>query len=192
MAEYIQISGKNDIYIGPSDYEVALLYKLGEQLDDTVIEIQDFTIDVPGDRNGGPQGPPIEKQMLGQIGRCQLNLSRFDPSVLQLIEQRRTFATPGKIIQAEIGSLMLLTRAWRVLFKPVKDNDPGTDATIQAYDNIDPYVRNFVCCVLGSPVVLSQGTKYSTLRMTFEAHRAPTGHDKADVIWDRDETGIPT
>lgn len=191
MSEYIQITGKNDIYIGDSDYSgTPTIYKVGEQEDDTRLEVRTFTIDVPGDRHGGPQGPPIERQRLGQIAMGTMNLSRFDPSVLQLILQHRTFATNGKILQSEIGSLTFLERAFRILIKPVRSNDPGTDATITAYDNVDPYVWNFVCCDISNPITLAQGTKYARFQFSFEAHRAPEGHNKEYILWDRDTAGL--
>lgn len=191
MAEYIQVSGKCDIYIGDSDYEgTPVLTKLGEQLDDTRIEIQQYFHDVPGDRHGGPQGPPIERQILGKVARCVLNLSRFDPALYLQLLQHRAFADNGEIADAEVGSLVLLERAFRLLIKPAKNN--ALAANHPTYPNVDPFIWNFTCCNISVPISMNQGTKFSALQLVMEAHRAPEGHNKAGILWDRDTTGIPT
>lgn len=189
--EYIQVAGKSNIHIGDSDYssggsgdDVALA-KLGEQMDDTVLEVQRFKHNVPGDRHGGPQGPPIEIQDLGVLVRGTLNLSRFDPDLMADLQGQNVNATIGKVESSEVGTLLLLENAYRIVIEPMKDNT--SDAL-----SYDPFFYNFVCCVIASPVVVNQGTKFSTLRLTFEAHRAPDGHDKAGFVWDRDDMGLPT
>lgn len=184
MAEYIQIAGKSNIYVGFADAP-ASLFKLGEQLDETRLEFQQYMHDVPGDRHGGPQGPPIERQILGGLFRGVFNLSRWNPDLLPDIHGHNVYAVHGAIADSEIGTLLFRDNYFRFLISPAKDN---TSAEL----TYDPFVYNFVCCSITTPIVIGQGTKFSTLQFSFEAHRAPEGHPQAGVIWNRDDTGEST
>lgn len=196
--EYIQIAGKSNIYIGfPSDSYAALV-KVGEQINDTQLAVQHVYHKVPGDRHGGPEGPEIERQLLGKIVTGELNLSRWDQEVRRKIERANAMANDGALAQSEIGSLILRDRSYRILVDPTRTNAIAlTEAGAGAVDGDDYFVRNFVCCTIDTPIACGQGTKFSMLRFSFTAHRAPDGHALAPsdpnegLIWNRDRTGIP-
>lgn len=194
MASYIQVAGKSSLLIGFPDDDYATLDVLGEQMDDTQISVQPIFHDVPGDAQGGPQGKPIEKQLLGYDVRGQFNLSKWDPAV---VRQIRKFAmtADGKISDAEIGSLMLRDRSLRIYIYPSKSNPIPVGAQDAGEDY---YAWNFPCCLVTSPIETGQGTKFSACRFSFEAFRVPDGHTLAPtdptegLIWDKDDTGVAT
>jgi hypothetical protein len=195
MAEYIQVAGKSNLYIGFPSNSYATLVKIGEQIDETRLTVQKFLHDVPGDRHGGPQGPPIEKQQLGMMVRGQFSLSRWDPVVRRLIEAHNVNATEGKMTDAEIGSLLLRDRSFRICIAPSKPN-PIPFGEIDA--GKDWFYRNFPCAIITDPIECGQGTKFSVLSFGFEAHRVPEGHPYAlafssnvGVVYDRNSQYVP-
>lgn len=197
--EYIQVAGKSDLYLAvmgsgsagtniqqnPANFtpgEFGDLIKIGEQMDDTKIQVQGYFHDVFGDRHGGPQGPPIERQMLGQIARVQFSLSRWSHEVRAMIQQHNVFATDGAVQDSEVGALMFRDRCFRLLIKNSREN--------YSQSGDDPFTYNFVCATLSTPVDCGQGSKHSILQFSMEAHRAPEGHPNAGVLWNRDIEGL--
>jgi hypothetical protein len=195
--EYIQVAGKSDIYLGFPGDSYATVIKAGEQLDETRIEIAQIFHDVHGDRNGGPQGPPIERQFLGETVTCQFNMSRWSTEVHRLLLQHGVMATQGRIQDSEVGALILRDRSFRVAIVPSRSNiipqglaNAGTDA----------FFYNFPCCCIASPVATGQGTKFSLLSFTMQAYRVPEGHPitigtgnevNVGVLWNKNSTLIP-
>lgn len=195
MAEYIQIAGHSSIWIGfPEDRDSGGLYakmtEVGEQLDETQLAVQSFFHDVPGDRHGGPQGPPIERQILGQIVRGVLNLSRFDPEVRRRLHRHNAFATEGTILAAEIGSLLFRDRGFRIVIVPGKANVIPTQVPALQDAGKDYFAWNFPCVMINDAIECGQGTKFSALRFAFEAHRAPEGHPNTGVLWNREVADV--
>lgn len=203
MADYIQIAGKSEIFIGfPSD-EFATVEKIGEQINDTQLAVNPILHRVPGDAHGGPEGDGIEEQLLGFTVEGQLDLSKWDPEVKRKIERFNLLTRDGAIADSQIGALLRRDRSFRVLIYPAKSNPIGaTNAGFGAAETDDYFARNFVCCIIDKPIVLGQGTKFSQLRFSFTAHRAPAGHaiytksgavytSDQGIVWDRDLTGSP-
>jgi hypothetical protein len=196
MAEYIQVAGKSNILIGfPSDYTEMM--SVGEQMDDTKISIEQVLHDIPGDSQGGPQGDPIEQQILALRVRGQLNLSKWDPAVRRLLIQHGVMATEGSFKQSEIGALLLRDRSLRIVISPSRDTPiPAGDPD----GGKDYFYYNFPCCTVTSPIETGQGTKFSALSFQFRAWRVPEGHDLAPgtsganwrdgLIWNRDATDV--
>lgn len=152
---------------------------LGEATDMYDVQERAFYHNVPGDRNGGPQGPPIEVQDLGSIFVISFALSSFDPVEVDKIRQRAR-TTLGAIDQADIGNFLLLTGSFRICLDPTPD-----DATATAD------VRNFWCCLARDPIGYNLGTKFQEMRFQFEAHKAPPTHVKAGIIQDTDNADLP-
>lgn len=192
---YIQVAGKSDLYIGfPSDSYGTLL-KIGEQLDETRLEFENVFHDVHGDANGGPQGPPIERQFLGAAVRGQFNLSQWSPEVQRRVIAHNAMATQGKIVDSEVGALILRDRSFRICIVPSRSNVIGVGL---ANAGTDAFFYNFLCCCVSSPVATGQGTKFSLLSFSFQAYRTPAGHGlagvsdvNAGVIWNKDSTLVP-
>lgn len=174
MAEYIQIPGKHNIWIGFPGAQNAL-YKLGTSLEDNEVVVEKMYHDVHSDRHGGQQGPPIEKQFLGMMGRGQLRLSVWDPEItIQLEREGGLFASAGTVPDTAVGALVLRDRSFRLIFEATRDSTKS---------------RNFVCVLFSNFRVIAGGTKYAMATFDFEAHRAPPGHAKANIMYDADLTG---
>jgi hypothetical protein len=203
-APYIQVAGKSNILIGfPSD-DYAVCHRIGEQMDETRLSVTPIFHDVPGDSQGGPQGDPIERQILALNIRGVLNLSKWDHTIRDRIERHNLMSNEGSFADNEIGGLTLRDRSFRIVISPSRSNPiPATDPiSTEAHPDagLDYFFRNFVCCVLDSPIETGQGTKFSALQFSFRAFRAPEGHALAPsgsgasyrdgLIWNRDATGV--
>jgi hypothetical protein len=175
MADQINVSGKVSITLQFRNIAglslPAGLQKLGEQMDMTEPEHQVFLHNVPGDRNGGPEGPPIEVQYLGEIARIRCDMSRWDPTVWDFLRKLGVKASQGTITDAHVGQLILTNRAVRVILissaRPI----------------------NFPCCIVRNPYVYGMGTKFSRASVEFEAHRTPgisdqSPGDQANIFYD--------
>lgn len=195
MSSYIQVAGKSEIYLGFPDNSYASLIHVGEQMDETSLTVTKFTHDVPGDSHGGPQGPPIEKQQLGMTVSGRFQLSKWNPIAKRLIEKHGVNAVEGKMAASEIGSLVIRDRSFRIVIAPSKAN-------VIPFGNEDAgkdwFFRNFPCCVVSDPIEYGQGTKFSVLSFSFEAHRVPAGHPYAianannvGVVYNRDSNLVP-
>ena len=145
---------------------------LGESMDMVQIDHQAFSHNVPGDRHGGPQGPPIEKQYLGEIVRIQLELSRWDPAVWDILRKRQANATLGKVALTEVGKLMLESNRFRLIL------------------NSTTRPLNFPCCVVLDTFQYAMGSKFTAVSALIEAHRVPSG-GMAGVLYNSD-TGAYT
>jgi len=164
MAQGIQVSGLVTVKVVVPNGSIATL---GEQTDMTEVREQAFFHNVPGDRNGGPQGPPIEIQWLGAICVIRCDLSSWDSVVVDSLRKRAANATLGTTIQTEVGKLMLKDNGIRLILDCA--NRP----------------LNFPCCIVREPIQYGKGTKFSTMAIEFEAHKKPDG-TKAGVLFDTD------
>lgn len=142
------------------------LETLGYCLDMAEHRDQSFHHDVPGDEHGGPQGPPIDIQLLGRVSHVRCELSKYDRTIEQKIRARlrsEGAANAGIVDTADIGALMIQdSKTFRVLLSNA--NDP----------------RNFPICLVREPIEVGAGTKFSSLILEFEAHR----NQSTGVIWD--------
>jgi hypothetical protein len=205
--EYIVVAGKIDIFLafpvaayaapfwpfsptrgaapanGTDAY--ATLWKLGELEDDVEPTVTDFTLPVPGDRNGGSAGAPIEKQSFASAENFSLTLSRWDKDVYQLLKSQgglksnTNYAWP----LVNMGSLLLRDRSFRVLLMPSKAYTPISDVSM---------VKNYPCCTLEGDYGMSQSTKYSRLSLRIMAQRTPEGHwsDPTGVVGTSTKIGV--
>lgn len=144
------------------------LVQLGHATDMIQYHKQPFYHDVPGDRNGGHQGPPIESQFLGEIIDISFSLSSFAAAGITLLEKRGLLTTVGTIPQDVIGDFVMTTTSMRLLLH--------TEATGDT--------RNFWCAIPRQPYQVAVGTKFSEWIFGFQCHRPPCGHAKANIIED--------
>lgn len=154
MTEAINVTGKVDLMVQFVSGENYLL-KLGEAMDMHDIEERSFFHNVPGDRHGGPQGPPIEVQYLGSIVVIRAELSRWDPDVFDELRKRKANATAGAVLLSEVGAPMLGGNYFRVLLSSVARP------------------LNFPCVLLRDAIPYGMGSKFSSLGVQFECHRMP-------------------
>ena len=166
MADQVNVTGRVIVKVQFTAGQGNLL-TLGEQMDMTDVERRAFWHNVPGDRHGGPQGPPIEVQYLGEIAIIRIELSRWDPDVWDTLQKRKAIATKGKTLLTEVGTLMLASTPIRLLL----------------HSTTRP--ENYPCCILREAIQYGMGTKFSTAVAQFEAHRMPaTGWAAEGVLQD--------
>lgn len=188
----VQVAGGSNLYIAngsPVEPGDDTLYWFGEQMDDTAIVTREFFNDVPGDSNGGPQGPPIERQALGRIVQISINLSTWSQKVRYWVERQNMYSVNGAVNDWEVGTPLLQYHRFRLLIVPARNNK------LTAADPVDKsedwFTFNFPTVLMSSPIECGQGTKFSSLSFTLEAHRGPAIDDtNRGVIWNRDVTGL--
>ncbi len=115
-----------------------------------------FMTDVPGDENGGDEGPPIEIQMMGMIARVRLELTKWDTTVAAAIRARLKSATDGT---PPTPGTMIFSGAkdFRLLIHSVS------------------LPHNFPRAIPRSAIEMNNGTKYATLVIEFECHKDANG-----------------
>jgi hypothetical protein len=141
---------------------------LGISTDGVRYQNHPFYVDVHGDRNGGGQGPPIEKQYLGEIVIVSFTLSTFTPASIDVIRKRGILDSNGFTTQGLVGGFLLTNRSMRLCIMPEVASD----------------VRNFWCAVPVQAIEVTEGSKFSEWSFTFECHRPPCGHAWAGVLED--------
>lgn len=146
-----------------------VLQQLGHATDIIDIANRPFYLDVPGDRNGGPQGPPINIQFLGRIVVVSFALSSYDVDVCDVVEKLAVENTSGLIEQSMIGQFVMESRAMRLLLHTLDPDD----------------TRNFWCAIPREPIRMGFGTKYNEKMFVFECHRPPCSSVADGILWDR-------
>jgi hypothetical protein len=114
-----------------------------------------FYTDVPGDENGGDEGPPIEVQYMGEIHRIRAELTKYDSAVASEIGAKVAGATHG--VPATAGTLYFASASYM---------------RVQAV-GANGHVRNYPYTIPRMPIELNAGTRYSRLVIEFEAHKIP-------------------
>jgi len=152
MTAAVHVAGACEIKIATADQS---LVTLGWSRNMADVRKEAFFLDVPGDQNGGDDGPPIDIIYLGEIAVIRLELTKWDYTVVDVIRARLSGGTAGST--GTPGTLIAgaATPNWfRVLLSPT--------ATA--------YARNFPTCVPRGAIEVGRGTKFSTLVCEFEAH----------------------
>jgi hypothetical protein len=170
MAVQVQITGYSQIKIQVADNT---LLSLGEVQDMVEIEERPFYYDVYGDRHGGPQGPPIDTQYLGEVHVITMELSQWDATTLDILRQRRAQATLGRVTLAEVGSLTFQNRHTRLII----------DSTSRP--------RNYPLTFNREPSRFGAGSKYTGVFLQFEAH-VTRGGLRDTILYDTNTTVYAT
>lgn len=95
MAEIVVVDGPAVIKVGTGT--ASALETLGYTEDGAQIQENIFSIDVPGDQNGGPEGPPIDIQYLGEFHIVRLNLTKWDVAIEAKCSPRLLGGTAGAV-----------------------------------------------------------------------------------------------
>ena len=174
MADYIVVPGKLNIFVAcnfaytiaatpdPISITAGTFQKLGETADEIHISMQQSNYPVPGDRNGGRAGDPIEEQFMSMVANCNLELSVFDPDVANaLLRAGGLMATPGLVAQSSVGGFLRKARSY--MFKFRATTNPARSVF-------------FPCAVLQQGHILGGGTKFEMFRASLSMHRSPPGH----------------
>lgn len=169
-------TGAHDIWFASPWY--GALLPLGVSTDGIRYQSHPYYIDVHGDRNGGHQGPPIEKQYLGEIVIISFSLTTYHRANLETVRKRGVLATNGVVPQAAVGDFLLGAAAMRLLLRTEVEAD----------------IRNFWCAIPVQAQEVTEGSKFSEWSLSFECHRAPCGavisgasvaHPKAGILEDK-------
>lgn len=158
MANQVNVDGAALVKVGTGDADA--LEILGYTRNGAEVTHEAFFIDVPGDENGGDEGPPVEVEELGEISRVRCELTKFDEAVANKVRCRLkggtagTKATPGTLVFADSKSFRLAI---------VTTNRP----------------LDFPRAIPRAAIEINKGTKFSTLIVEFECHK-----NASDVLYD--------
>lgn len=154
MAVAIHVAGLATIKVDTGDANA--LETLGYTRDGTEITEEARFIDVPGDENGGDEGPPVDVQYLGETARIRLELTKYDSAVAAKVFPRLYGGTDGQ--PGTAGTLMFGdSKTYRLLIHTIAE----------------PY--NYPRAFPRGAVELNKGTRFSTLVLEFEAHKDGNG-----------------
>lgn len=150
MSAAVQVAGACLVRTGTGS--AAALEDFGYSINGVQITERVLSVDVPGDQNGGDEGPPIDKQYLGEIHIIRLELSKYDSAVAAKIGTKLrggsagAIGTPGSLWGAGgFGYRLLLTAT--------------------------NFTRNYLNAIpCGEPIELNAGTKFTRLILNFECH----------------------
>ena len=148
MAEVIQIPGACHIYV---DTNGGAFEALGYSINGVEIAEEPFFLNVPGDQNGGDDGPPIDVQFLGQIHRIRMELSKWDSSVADKCICIAKGTTIGQ--NATAGTLMA-----------------GGAKTYKLALRSASLPRTYPLAFLRNQIESQRGTKFSRLLLEWECH----------------------
>lgn len=155
MAEQINVAGASPVYIDRGSG----LQMLGYTASGVDLGGQAHFLDIPGDQNGGDQGPPIEIQYFGETMDIRLDLTKYDPVLAELIEARLSGAeagtppTSGSLVFGSGGAMRL------VIASPSRP-------------------RNFPRAVPRGAFQINKGTRYSRFIVDFTAYKSASG-----ILW---------
>lgn len=141
------------------------LVDLGFSINGVQIIERPFFANIPGDENGGDEGPPVDKQFMGELHYIRLEMSKWDDTVMAAIRAKlkgnteASSFTPGSLVIA--GSFF-----FRLLL--IANN----------------FTRNYLVAVPSEPFEMNAGTRWSRAVIEFECHRVPwTAGSNAGVMW---------
>lgn len=139
MAKQIQVGGAALVQVAAS---AGVLADLGYTINGVEITENIYKGEVPGDENGGEEGPPIDIQYFGEVHTLRMQFSKFDASVLTTIKAGiagATEGTPGlsgtlyfqgvKDWKLKIVSTNFTRTYGRVIFSEPKEFNTGTKFT---------------------------------------------------------------
>jgi len=149
MAAAVVVAGACLVRSGTGS--ASALEDLGYSINGIEITEKVYTSDVPGDQNGGDEGPPIDIQYFGETHTIRMELSKYDATVAAKIQPKQLGGTAGTIGTA--GTLYGAgSKSFRILLTATN------------------FTRNYLACVpRGEPISLNAGTKFTKLVLEFEA-----------------------
>lgn len=166
MSLTVNVTGLATIQIATAAAPTSLL-TLGYTQNGAQVTLEGYDLKVPGDENGGDDGPPIEIQYLGQTARVRLELTKFDVSVSDTVLKRLPSGTLGTPHNTDtpVGTLLFTNNQY---FRLV------INSTTRPF--------NFPCAVISkTPQELNLGTKFQRHIIEVECYKHPT----TGVLWDR-------
>ena len=155
MAVVVNVDGVVLVQFGPN----GSILDLGYTRNGADITLEGYFVDIPGDQNGGDDGPPVDVQYLGEIARVRTELTKYDVAVALDVYERFPKSAAG---------VPLNTPGTTLLF----ENTNGRELILSSTNRTMTFWEAFP----RSPIELNKGTKFSTLVCEFECHqRSSTG-----------------
>ena len=173
MADLVHLPGATKVYVDHDGSQTSNTYHLlGYTINGVEITHETFMSDVPGDQNGGDEGPPIEIQYFGQIARVRLECSKWDETIASYIASRHQNVNfnPAATTQT-VGTLMSASAKTMALYLHASVAGLGQG----------PLVGNvhFPVAIPRSPIEFNKGSKFARLMLEFECHQSN------GVLWDQ-------
>ncbi len=166
-AKIVNVTGLAVVKVGDVAATQDTLEDLGYTRNGVEISFTGFFLDVPGDENGGDDGPPVDVQYMGETATIRMELTKYNATVAGKVSARVNGGVEGVPVAA--GTLMFGDRndlannvAWRLL--------------IQVSGGVGN--MNFLRAFPRNVIELNKGTRFSTLVVEFEAHK-----NLAGVLW---------
>jgi len=166
-AKVVNVTGLATVKVGPVNATSDNIEDLGYTRNGIELSFQGFFLDVPGDENGGDDGPPVDVQYMGEIATIRMELTKYNSTVAEKVSARVNGGSAGVPVAA--GTLMFGDNnvlanevAWRLL--------------IQVSSGVGN--MNFLRAFPRNVIELNKGTRFSTLVAEFEAHKNAAG-----VLW---------
>ena len=154
MAAAVLVAGATAVSVGTG--AAAALEALGYTRNGVIVRKDAFWLNVPGDENGGDDGPPIEIQYLGEIAIVRLELTKFDTAIIAKLAARLrggTEGTPGTVGQLIFSG----SKDYRLLLNNTND------------------VINFPRAIPRGAYEKNRASKYTTAILEFECHKDGSG-----------------
>ena len=146
-------------YAGAANIKVdagAGLEQLGYTENGAEISVQQYTLDVPGDENGGDAGPPIDVQHMGETAEIRLTMTKWETTVADKIAARIAGGTTGTPYAT--GTMMFNeSKTYRLLV-----HTPTTP-------------MNFPRVIFKGAIEINKGTKFSRFIVTATAYKNGSG-----------------
>jgi hypothetical protein len=161
-------------------YPTALQY-LGWSRNGVEIEIREYVGEVPTDENAGEEGPPTDKQFFGATATIRLDLTKYDPIMVNNIRGHLSnlaaesgSPVPGTYLPGDVGKLKFSsTNMFRLLI--ASTNQPG---------GANPEVAgiwNFPRVDFSEPKSVNAGSKFSAVLLMGTAY--PLNVAGVNVLW---------
>jgi hypothetical protein len=148
MAPGIQVYGPAKISIDAAE--------LGYTRNGADVRSRGYFVDVPGDENGGEQGPPIDIQFMGEVANVRLELTKYDATVADTVLARLKGGAAG--VPGAAGTLMF-----------------GGNKEFSLVITGATQTMTFARAILRGDWELNKGTRYSMLVLEFECHKDANG-----------------
>lgn len=157
MAEIIQIPGPCHVLLNTG--ASSALQGLGFTENGAEVREDLLAGDVPGDQNGGDQGPPIDIQKFGLIGHVHLEMSKWDSAVAAFVKAKSnpngSIPTAAGVSPTPGGLIFSNTDYFRLLLFP-------TGGSI--------FVYNFLIAVPRDAYTLNLGVRYGRFIADFTCY----------------------
>lgn len=146
----VNVAGKCQIWLDTGT--AGALEFLGYSIDGVQIVERPFFVNVPGDENGGSEGPPVDKQLMGDLHYIRLEMSKYDDTIMEKIRKRlKGLAAQSSLVP---GTLVFCGSYYYRLLLTAPN-----------------FTRNYLAAIPSEPYEMNVGSRWSRAAIEFECHR---------------------